>query len=62
MKHSEYKSRKMGICTLARKMTSFRQFKNIIVKLCGLRLRLVLAVGVGVSGNTFSVKRIFEQV
>jgi len=34
--------------TLARKMTSFRQFEN--------------TVGVEVSGNTVSVKCIFEQV
>jgi len=46
------------ICTLSRKITSFRQFENMIV----FRIRVTVRVRAEVSGNTFSVKRPFGQV
>jgi len=41
-----------GICSLSPKTTSFSQSENFI------RVRIMARV----SGNTFSVKRVFEQV
>jgi len=42
-----------GICTLFQKMASFFQFFTVRVK---------VSVRVRISGDTFSVKRVFEQV
>jgi len=53
-----------GICTLSRKMTSFRQSKNIVLRQVWVWVRVKLRVRVKarVSENMFSIKRVFEQV
>jgi len=50
-----------GICTLSRNMTSFRSFENLIM-LYKIMVRVRIRVRAGISGITFSVKRVFEQV
>jgi len=53
---AKLKGRFEGIGTLDRKMTSFRQSVNI------LRFRVRVRVRAGVSVNTFSIKRVFDQM